>query len=157
MKSKCKRYAVSMARIEQEVRAQGKRVCRDYLVVTPRLEGVVHLLVTDQAHRTAYQAGTSDELVPWNVMKAQALQVDELQIIFPNGRVASAAQRRADGLKASRKAGHMSVLCLTVDAAVQRLRDANGAGVNLKTTSEFSGKRLAQKPGNTTAVSPRKE
>ena len=125
-----------IAPIEHEARAQGKRAYRGQRVVTPKLDALVDLLVTDGSRRTVYEAEISLDLVRWDIMKAMALKAD-LQMIFPNGRLAHAAERLVDELRASGKAGSLTILCLTADAAVQLLQNSNGvdAGLNVVPTS----------------------
>jgi hypothetical protein len=119
-----------IAPIEREARARGKRAFRDYPVVTPRLEGLVDLLITDGSRRTAYGALDTLDLVGWNIMKARALKTD-LQMVFPSGRLAQAAEKLVDELRASGKAGGVSVLCLTVRDAVQLLKDSAGESLSV--------------------------
>jgi hypothetical protein len=146
--------------VELEARARGMRACRGYRVVTPRIDAVVGLLLTDDSHRIAVDVGKTPECVRWNTMKAQAIKADESQILFDNDRLARAAQRLADELKASGKAAHLSVLCLTADAAVQRLGDAktaraglSTAGVDVGVLSALVPEHLPQKHNHRTAAS----
>ena len=134
--------------IEREARALGKRVRRDYLVLTPRLEGRVDLLVADGSRETMYGALNSLDLVHWKLMIARAKKADELRLIFPNSRLVRAAKQRVDELRASGKAGSVSVLCLTVEAAVELLRNGNG-------TDDFSAsvdQQPSQKPSDRTTT-----
>ena len=57
-------------------------------------------------------------------MKATALQLDELVLVFPTGRLARAAQKCVDELKASGRVLKLSIVCLTVGAALERMAGA---------------------------------
>ena len=138
--------------IEHEARAQGKRAYREQRVVTPRLDAFVSLLVTDGSHRTVYEAEISLDLVRWDITKAMALKADELRMVFPTGRLARAAQERVNEIKASGKAAHLSILCLTVGAAVQRLKDSNGFDVGLNVVPTSIRQESPQKPKNRTTA-----
>lgn len=157
MTGKCKRKLALIDAVEQEARKRGKRVCREYRVVTPRLDAVMDLLVSDESHRTAYQAEDIVDLVGWNMLKAQAARVDELQILFPSDRLARIAQKLADDLKASGRASDLSVLCVTAPDAVQRLRDGNGVGVEVNPPSPFApGSSPQQLKSNVTILTDRR-
>ena len=136
MTGKLIRNRVLVAPIEREARALGATVYSEYRVVTPTLDGYVDLLVRRHSLSIVYQAERSLDCVPWVIMKAIALKADQLQIIFPNGRLARAAQMCVDKLKASGKAANLPIFCLTLGAALQRLKDRNGFdfGLNVPPT-----------------------
>ena len=141
-----KRRLALIAPIEHEARALGKRVYRQHPVVTPRLEGSVDLLVADDSHQTVYGALNSLDLVHWNLMKAREKKAHELRLIFPNGRMAHAAEKLVEQLRASGKAGSLSVLCLTAQAAVELLKNSNGT--NGSSTSIGDSDSQAKEPSH---------
>jgi hypothetical protein len=128
---------VLIAPIECEARIQRAIVHREYRVVTSSVDGFVDLLVTTNSKRTVYEAENTLDRVRWDITKALALQADELQIIFPTGRLARAAQERVNEIKDSGKATRLSIYCLTVGAAVKRLKDNKrfDVGLNVVPTS----------------------
>lgn len=131
MKNRTTQECALIAPIEREARALRATVSREHRIVTPNLDGVVDLLVDHQSRRTVYEAGLSAECMRWNIMKAIALNADQLQYIFPNLRLAHEAQKLADKVMTSGRAGNMSVICLTTDQALQRLKDSDGLGRRL--------------------------
>jgi hypothetical protein len=141
--------------VEQEARARGKCTHREYRVATPRLEGIVDLVVTDGLEKIAYGALTSLDLVHWNLMMARALNAKELRLIFPNRRLAHDAQQRVEELRASGKAGSLSVLCLTVEAAVELLKNSNGTNVESRFPSSLTGQMPPQTPNSRTIATRR--
>jgi len=117
---------VLIAPIERAERARGAIVYREYRVVTPKLEGNMDLLVITKLRRRAYEAENTLDRVRWDIMKATAFPLDELVLVFPTGRLARAAQKCVDELKASGKVVRLSIVCVTVGAALQRIKDTNG-------------------------------
>lgn len=70
-------------------------------------------------------------------MKARALKAD-LQMIFPNDRLARAAQKQVDELRASGKADGISILCLTVEAAVGLLKDSAAESLSVTVSNSIA-------------------
>jgi hypothetical protein len=153
MRGGFKHNCILIAPIEQEARALGANVYREYRVKTPAVEGFVDLLViTKLQRRIAYEAENTLDRVRWDIAKGRALQVDQLQIIFPNGRLARAAQKRVDEMKGSRKAVNLSILCLTVGAAVQQLKDKKGFDVDLEVGPTSIHQSPTHKPQSTSVT-----
>ena len=120
-----------VAPLESAARKLGATVCREYRVVTRSVDGFVDLFVSYKSRRIVFEAERTLDRVRWDIMKAVALKADQLHIIFPNGRLARAAQTRADEAKASWKLNGLEILCLTVSAALQRLENKNAFEVHL--------------------------
>lgn len=126
MRGGYKHNILLIAPIEHAERARGAIVYREYRVVTPRLDGYIDLLVITKLRRRAYEAENNLDRVRWDITKATALQLDELVLVFPTGRLARAAEKSVDELKASGKVVKLSIVCLTVGAALQRITDTTG-------------------------------
>ena len=92
MRGGFKHNTLLIAPIERAERARGAIVYREYRVVTPRLDGYIDLVVITKLRRRAYEAENNLDRVRWDVTKAIALQIDELVLVFPTGRLARAAR-----------------------------------------------------------------
>jgi len=124
----------TLAPIEGAARAGGAIVCRQHRVVTPAVDAVVELLVVHGLCRTVYEARFSLDCLGWIIRKATALKPDELRIIFPNERLARAAQQLADQLTASRCRTPLPVLCLTTSEALRLFPRVNHSASPSSTT-----------------------
>lgn len=120
-----------VAPLESVARSLGATVQREHRVVTRSVDGYVDLLVIHQSRRIVIEAERSLDRVRWDIIKAVALRADQLLIVFPTGRLARVAQKRADEAKASWNLEKLEILCLSLGAALQQLSDNKPFEVNL--------------------------
>jgi hypothetical protein len=117
--------------IERAARARGDIVHRQRRIVTPDLDAIVDLLVIAGDCRMVVEAEFSVDCLGWNIVKATALNANQLHNIFRDQLLAEAAQKRADKIKASGRIGNLEVFCLTVRAALKRFQDGHCRVVEL--------------------------
>lgn len=111
---------VLIAPVEAVLRELGASVRRESPVaVSSRYTGFVDILAICGKNRIVCEAELSADRVGLDLAKAAALKATLLLIIVPNRQVGQAVERQVARMNTS----PVTVCCLTVGAAVQRLRN----------------------------------
>ena len=106
-----------------ELRRQGAAVYCEYSVRPRGRGGAVDVLAIHDGRPFVFEAERCADRVPQDVRKSATLGAVMLVIVVPNAGVAKAVRRKLARLRGSDRPPGLLICCLTIGAALQRLRN----------------------------------